>query len=177
MSLEKFLSEKRSILIKKWRDALIESYPEDTRRFLRREKDSFSNPVGHIISKEIEALYDELVGGRDMEKMSCSLDNIIRVRAVQDFKPSTAVAFVLQLKPLVREQLEGLASRNSISVEIRDFEKRIDDMALVAFDVYSKCRQKIFELRVKEVKRQVERLLKRANILYEIPELDEKSRK
>jgi len=171
------LSEKRSVLIKKWRDALIESYPEDTQRFLRREKDSFSNPVGNIISKDIEALYDELIGGGDRQKISCSLDNIIRVRAVQDFKPSAAVAFVLQLKPLIREQLEGLTPQNNISVEVKDLDKRIDEMALLAFDIYSQCRQKLFQLRIKEVRRQVEGLLKRANILYEIPELDKESPK
>lgn len=170
MKLKNILSERRSIIIKRWRDVIFETYPGDTRRFFRKEKDRFSNPVGHIILKEIETLYDEVVKGENIDKIASCLDNIIRIRAVQDFRPSHALAFVFQLKNLVRKELEGKLRENGLSVELEEFENKIDDLALLAFDVYSQCRQKIYEMRVNEIKTQVGRLLERANLTCEIAE-------
>ncbi len=171
MELENLLAEKRSAIIRKWRDAIVETYPDDTQRFLKKEKDQFSNPVGLIIKKEIETLYDEVTGGGDGEKISSCLDSIIRIRAVQDFKPSRAIAFVLQLKRLIREEVKEKAPENGHSSELEAIENRIDDTALQAFDIYSQCRQKIYEIRVNEVRNQVGRLLERANLTCEVPEL------
>jgi hypothetical protein len=165
MNSDNLLAEKRSKIIKRWREAIIKSYPEDSQGFLRREKSQFANPVGLIISKEIETLYDGIIKGENTEKISSCLDSIIRIRAVQDFKPSRAVAFVLQLKQIIKEEL-GSGS----SDEMRILDNRIDDVTLLAFDVYSACRQKISDIRVNEVKNQVGKLLERANLISEIPE-------
>ena len=165
MTIDKLLEEKRSKILKKWRDAIIQSYPEGSQGFLKKEKSQFANPVGLIISKEIETLYDEMVKGDNTEKISSCLDSIIRIRAVQDFKPSRAVAFVLQLKQILREELGS-----SHSDEMHILGNKIDEITLLAFDVYSACRQKIFEIRVNEVKNHVGRLLERANLISEIPE-------
>ncbi|MBW1780119.1 MAG: RsbRD N-terminal domain-containing protein [Deltaproteobacteria bacterium] len=165
MDIDNLLSDKRSHIIKKWRNAIITSYPKDSQTFLRREKSQFANPVGNIIAQEIETLYDEVIKGENREKISSCLDTIIRVRAVQDFTPSQAVAFVLQLKRIIREELG-----NGHSPELLMLDSKIDDVVLLAFDVYSKCRQEIYEIRVREVKNQVGKLLERANLIVEIPE-------
>jgi len=170
MKLKNLLTDKRSGIIKKWRKAVVTTYPDDTQKFFKREKDPFANPVGHAIDKDIETLFDELVKGGSEEAASSSLDSIIRMRAVQDFKPSQAVAFVLRLKDIIKEELEGESPRNGLAGELRAFDTRIDNMALLAFDIYSQCRQKIYELRVNEVRNHVGRLLERANLTIEIPE-------
>ena len=170
MKLENFLLEKRSKIVKKWREVVVESYPGDTRRFFAKEKDQFANPVGHVIDKEIEVLYDELIKEGDYEKISSSLDSIIRIRAVQDFKPSQAVSFVLQLKNVIREVLQRETPLNGLSGELHKLENRIDETALLAFDIYSQCRQKIYEIRVHEVKNHLGKLLEMANLTVEIPE-------
>jgi hypothetical protein len=170
MKLEDLLTEKRSAIIKKWRERIIESYPENTQRFLKKEKDQFSNPVGMVIKSETEILFDELTTEGDLGRASSSLDNLIRVRAIQDFKPSQAVAFVLQLKSIIREEMGKHALENGSLGELEALENRIDKAALLAFDIYTECRQKIYELRVNEVKNQVGRLLERANLVCEIPD-------
>lgn len=165
MNIDTLLAEKKSKIIKKWRDAVIKSYPEESQGFLKREKSQFANPVGLTISTEIETLYDEIISGDNTEKISSCLDSIIRIRAVQDFKPSQAVAFVLQLKQIIKEEVG-----NDHSDEMRILDNRIDEITLLAFDVYSACRQKISEIRVNEVKNQVGKLLERANLISKIPE-------
>ncbi len=172
MKLKSLLSDKKSSITKKWRDAIFETYPDDTQRFLSKEKDQFSNPVGHIIGKDIETLYDELINKGNADKISYCLENIIRIRAVQDFKPSQAIAFVLHLKDIIRKELGEKSLTNGLSGELKEFEKRIDEVVLLAFDIYSKCRQKIYEMRINDVKNQVGALLKRADLTCEIPEYD-----
>ncbi len=168
MDLESLLSENRSAIVKKWQEAILHTYPRETQKFLKKEKSQFANPVGSIITKDVETLFDELVKGEDdgSERILSSLDKIIRIRAVQDFRPSQAVGFVLQLKTIVRETI----GEDAASAERHLFEDRIDATALLAFDVYSQCRQQLYDIRVREVKNEYGRLMERANLLKEIPE-------
>lgn len=165
MAINHLLSEKRSHIVKRWRDAILKTYPKDSQSFFKRTKSQFANPVGSIISKEIEILYDKVMANDDPEKVASCLDTIIRVRAVQDFIPSQAVAFVLELKQIIREELG-----DGHSVDMDALDRRIDGVLLTAFDVYAKCRQQINDIRVREVKNQVGKLLERANLIVEIPE-------
>ena len=173
MGLEKLLTDKRSAIISKWRNLIIGSYPTDTQRFLKKEKNQFANPVGKTLVEDVEILYDALTTGEYTDKISASLDNIIRIRAIQNFKPSQAVGFVLQLKKLIRDELEENSQDTAaLQNEIAALEERIDNAALLAFDIYNQCCRKLYELRVNETKRQVGRLLKRANITIDIPGLE-----
>jgi hypothetical protein len=169
-SLKDILSDKRSRIIKKWRDLTLAAYPGDAQRFLRKEKNQFANPVGRTISEALEVLYDDLRKGGGTEIGSSALDKIIRIRAVQDLKPSQAIGFIIQLKGIIGEELRTVAQENGLSEEIQALENTIDNMALMAFDIYTQCRQKIYEIRVREVQGQVSGLLRRANVTIGDPE-------
>ena len=79
-----------------------------------------------------------------------ALDSIIRIRAVQNFTPSQATAFVFLLKQVIRDELQPDIQRERLSNEFLAFEARIDAMALSAFDVYMKCREEIHRIRMNE---------------------------
>lgn len=158
--LEHLLSQKRAAILERWFKLILDTYPADSLRFFKHEKDRFANPVGYTISLEIEVLYDELLRGMDSDKLSASLDNIIRIRAVQDFSPRQAIAFVFLLKKAVRVELEREIRKNQLFEELLKFESRIDELALLAVDIYMKCREKIYEIRVNEVKAERERVFK-----------------
>ena len=172
MKLEKLLSEKGPAILNKWLKLILESYPTNTQRFLKKQKDQFANPVRHTISKGLENIYKELLKGVDRERLSPFLDSIIRIRAVQDFSPSQAIAFVFQLKKVIREALDKEIGAHQLSGELLAFESEIDELALIAFDVYMKRREKIYEIKAKEAKSHVSRLLERAGLIAEIPEWD-----
>jgi len=170
MKLENLLLQKRAAILERWFDVILETYPADTSTFLKKQKDRFANPVGCTISQGIEALFETLIQGMDYDKVSSFLDNIIRIRAVQDFSPSQAVAFIFLLKKVIREELEGEIGENGFVEDLLIFESKIDALALLSFDIFMKCREKIYEIRVNEVKNSVYTLLKRANLICEIPE-------
>jgi hypothetical protein len=168
--LERILAEKKSSLLKRWFDLILETYPADTQRFLKKQKDPFANPVGATISRGIAALYEEILKGADLERVSPFLDAIIRVRAVQDFSPSQALNFVFLLKRVAREALGDRRHEPGISEELAGLESKIDEMALLSFDIFMRCRERIYEIRANEVRNRTIRLLKRANLICEIPD-------
>ena len=155
MSLESFLRQKRSAIVKKWFERIVAAYPANTAAFLKRENNPFANPVGHSLSEGTAALFDALVdgGGADRDKVFGILDRVIRIRAVQEFTPSQAVSFLFVLKEAIREELGAQAQEEPIARALSAVESRIDDFALMAFDVYTTCREKIYELRQKELKK------------------------
>lgn len=164
MSLSEILFAKRSNIIRQWFDEILSSYPSDTVKFLKSQRDPFSNPVGNTIREGIDNLFNELISDKPDSGLTPYLDNIIRIRAVQDFTPSEAVSFIFGLKDILRRELKD-ELRNGISQEYLDFENKIDNLALLAFDLFIQCREKIYELKAKEVKDMTFKLLERAKII------------
>jgi hypothetical protein len=178
MKLEDHLNQKASHIRKRWVELIIETYPADSQRFFREQKDRFANPVGTTLSREVESLYHELLHGMDPEKVNSSLDEIVRIRAVQDFSPARAMSFVFLLKKVLREELDEEIKQSSAAYEeLLILESRLDEMALRGFDLYVKCRERVYEIRAKEAKNQVSRLLQRAGLLCEIPNWDSDRKK
>lgn len=170
MQIEQILSQKKKAILRKWFDLVLETYPEEAAQFLSKEKDPFGNPVGSAIREGIEELFEELVKGPDRTRVSSFLERMIKVRAIQDFTPSQATSFVFQLKKVVRQELERERGDKNIATQLLEFESRIDTLALIAFDLYVTCRERIYEIKTNEIKNRYFRLLQKANLLYEIPE-------
>jgi hypothetical protein len=170
MTLADLLSGHKADITRKWHDALVESYPSDARRFLRKEKSRFANPVGQTYKEEVERLFEAFVKDQS-EQIASALDAILRIRAVQDFGPAGAVSFLFRFRTAIREALQGIQTGNGLSDAFEEIEEKIDRLLLTAFDVYTRRREQIYDLRVKEVKRQVARLLQRANLVVEIPDV------
>jgi hypothetical protein len=170
MVLEHLLSQKRDAILGRWLELIIDAYPAETAWSLRQKEDRFVNPVGYTISREMVSLYDGLLHVENTNRFVAPLDNIIRIRSVQDFSPAEVVAFVFLLKKAVREELEKEVRENQLSMELLEFESRIDELALLAVGVYMDCREKIHEIRVNELKAERERmsrLLERVNPGYD----------
>ena len=82
------LSKKMTAILARWLRLMLDTYPADTSRLIKQEGDRFVNPVGYTFRQETKALYQELLQGSNTSKLLSSLDNIIRIRAVQDFSAS-----------------------------------------------------------------------------------------
>ena len=170
MNFKDLLAKRKSAIRKKWFEAVINDYPADSSDFLRKQKDRFLNPVGQTLLENINSLLDEIILNADSEKVYPYLNDIIKIKAVQDFSPSKAVSFIYILKRVVREELESDIEKNKLTEELKSFETQLDNLTLLAFDIYMKCRERIFDLRVNEIKTLTFRLLKRANVLHEVEE-------
>lgn len=175
MDWKEFLAKNRERIVREWFEHILQTYPEETARFVRSEKNPFLNPVGSAIKEGIEGIIDWMIGEnpKDDELLSF-LDRIIRVRAVQGFKPSEAIGFVPSFKSVVRSVSEKTDSPLS-EKSVRDIDEVVDLILLKSFDIYMNCRETLYELRVQEVKNRTFRLLQRAGLVYEISDSEEPS--
>ena len=128
-----------------WLAHTLGTYPFLTSGYLLEEKDRFRNPVGHALREALPTLVDELLGGMNPEKVTPALDRIVRMRAVQDFTASQAVGFVFAVREVLRNEHPA-----ELTAEV---EQRVDRMALLAFDLFVKCRETMDRIRVDEARR------------------------
>ncbi|MBW1698149.1 MAG: RsbRD N-terminal domain-containing protein [Deltaproteobacteria bacterium] len=148
------MNKEKDKILNQWFDLVMRSYPKDTAKFYMREEDTFANPVGSTIFQGLNALLDELFGAMDHETLKSSLDPIIRIRAVQGFSPSDAVAFIFSLKTIIRKNLAKEINNNpEVATSLLAFETNIDRLGLIGFDIYNACKEKIHELKVKEIRK------------------------
>jgi hypothetical protein len=166
-SLKGLIKEKKKDIIHHWFEATIQTYAPDTAQFFKGQKDPFANPVGNVTAENIPHLLDQLINDFDIDSIKSHLDPIIRIRAVQNFTASRAVAFVPMLKAVLRDQLSDELKDVSRLKELLDFESRIDQLSLVAFDIYMSCREKIYEIAAHETRNQTFRAFKRAGLIVE----------
>ena len=154
ITLAELLAKNKDAIVGRWLDDVLATYPGGSAAF-GRQKDRFANPVGYSLRLATRGIFEVLLGEMDTEKIGQHLEEIIRIRAVQEFSASQAVGFVFRLKEVVRAEMAGAVGDPRLAPELAEFETRIDQIALTAFDVFVQCREQVCELRVGEMKRQV----------------------
>lgn len=164
MTLRDLLLKNRTAIVRRWQDYALAVYETDASRFFDNEGDRFANPVGYALKTGTEAIFDSLAEGLDAEELCGHLEKIIKTRAIQDFSPSEALAFIFSLKSAIRRELQTSLDEPPIAGAIVEFDARIDQVALFAFDIYCSCRDRVSELRINEVKRNVAAVMKRIGV-------------
>jgi hypothetical protein len=156
LMIQDLLKENKATILERWFHLILESYPANTAAMMRKDKNQFTNPVGSTLSREIDVLFKNLCAGSQDETCQSSLDSILKIRSVQDFSPSKAVGFIFLLKRAIGETLKNEVCKGSVMDEWLEFQSRIDDLALQAFDIYMDCREKICEIRVNQARTEKE---------------------
>ena len=165
--LVKLISEKKAAVLSLWLDAAIKGYAPDTVQFLKARKDQFANPVGNTTKQGLEGLLDQLLAEMDQQQAADHLDPIMRIRAVQDFTPSQAIAFIPALKHVLRRTFANDLKRSPIKDQLVEFEDKIDVLGLMAVDLYVACREKVFHLKANETRNRVFSAFERAGLVDE----------
>ena len=80
------------------------------------------------------------------------MNDIIKIRAIQNFSPSSAIGFVFSLKKVIRDELGAELLEKKNVAEFSKLESTIDRIALIAFDLYMEAKEKVFKIRVNEIK-------------------------
>lgn len=150
--LNGFLLERKNSILARWYRLILSTYPPESSSFINSAPATV-NLARLILSSAAEGLYDELTGDMDERGVVSSLEDLIRLRAVQDFTASGAVAFVFLLKQAILGEIEDMDFPPLPALELDDVASKIDRMALIAFDEYVHCRERMRELREKESRR------------------------
>lgn len=130
-------------IAERWLRRTLASYPAKVQPFIAAESDPFRNPVGSTLRRGLAAIVRESLGVMDTQALAVAVDELIRLRAVQDFTPREALRFIFDLRAAAAESGVPLPA---------DFPARVDQIALLAFDKYMACREQIFDLRARELR-------------------------
>ena len=164
MTLLEISRDRRSALADRWVELVLATYPRPTTAFLLKERDGFRNPVGVTIRDAIGALTGGLLAGDDPGSLAASVDAVVRVRAVQDFSPAQAAGFVFLFRRALSVELHEELAKTPAD-ELLEIDERIDALALLAWERYTMCREKISAIRTREATARTYALLKRAGLL------------
>lgn len=155
MHLQQFLAEEKGEILPRWISAVLDSYPADAARIFKREQDRFANPVGRCADEALTRLYDLLFASGatpDFDQVGPVLEEFVKIRAVQDFSPSAAVAFVFALKKIVRAACDAKDAPTVTVAEWQDLEELLDRVAGMVFDLYMACRERLYQTRIQEIR-------------------------
>ncbi len=163
MTLKELLLSCRETVTKRWTEAVHGSYPFGTIGFLRTQSNRFANPVGYRTGEAATALFAALLADDPNQKaLGQALDDLIRVRAIQDFSPEEAVGVIFLLKRLLWEEIGVQIKEHGLVDGFRAVEEKIDACALMSFGIYARCRESIHMMRAEEFRRGQAQLLRRA---------------
>lgn len=150
MKLEEALHNNRYKIVDRWVEYTLETYKAS--QFFTREKDSFANPVGGTIRDSLKKIFSLLTQNQETAAYKEPLSRLMHLRSVQDFTPSQAVAPLNAVKHITRDVLAADKETKPLIEELYDFEFSVDLAVLAAFDLYVECREKIYKIRVDEIR-------------------------
>lgn len=165
MQLSQLIKDNKAAVVEKWFDHLLSSFPPETQKIWKANKDRFTNPVCNIFETALGSLLDGLVAWQDAEELAKPLNELVKVRSVQDVAPSKALAFIPGLKKVLRELLGDKVEAGEFGV----FDMRLDNVTLMAFDIYTKNREQVFAMRIDEFKHAHHMAFRKAGIICESP--------
>jgi hypothetical protein len=150
MEVVEALTGKKQEILSLWIERTLDSYAAPG--FFKSAGDPFANPVGSNITGGLTALLDLLRTDADIQAFGKPLDQVVRIRAVQDLTPAQAVAPFLELKWVVRLVFSGDKDSKPLLGKLDALEYKIDQMALAAFNIYAECREQLYRNRIRELK-------------------------
>jgi len=150
MNLADILQEKKKQIQDVWTDRTLDSYASSG--FFKKSQDVIANPIGANIRDGLARIVELLLQGAGPEEYSRPLDQVVRIRAVQDFSPSQAVTPFLELKWVIRQVLNDDKKTRHLVQDLDNLDCEIDRLALAAFDNYMQCRERLFQVRIQELK-------------------------
>jgi hypothetical protein len=163
VSIGDLLRERTDAIVHRWVEEVLSSYPRDAAVLFQQQQDPFANPVGRSVRDGTRGIFQAILNGMDSDELRSHLDEIVRVRAVQQFSPSEALSFVFALRSIIRDVIPELDADPRLRREVAELDEKIDRVALAAFDVFAERREAVNQLRIQEVKRQVAWVFRKIN--------------
>ncbi len=137
-------------IVARWIDYALSSYSSST--FFKKEEDSFANPVGANCRQAFTSLFPLLVKGGEGSSYQVFLEQFISIRAVQEFTPAQALAPLNAVKHIVREVFTADKEYQHLVDQLYDFDFAVDLCLLAAFDIYMQYRERLYSVRLEEIR-------------------------
>ena len=143
--MTKLLKQRKAAVLRRWTGLVFDTYPSDSAVILKSEGDRFANPVGYCVQHNLGVVLDGLASDAGLETLFPNLEEVIKVRAVQDFTPEVAVSFMVLLKKAIASEL----GRDRVG-ELKQLEEKIDVLSNACSSIYADCRMRIDRIKANE---------------------------
>ncbi len=150
MTLKDLLAGKRTIILERWLDRILEDYPQETQTIFCENTSPYSNPIGFTLRKGMEEIIDQILQPLSVEEARAILEPVMKVRAVENLPLSRRVDFILPLREILFEIVREEKGKDLLGREWLDLNARISWLALLGMNLFSECREKVNRLRIKE---------------------------
>ncbi len=153
MNLSEFIKLNRDRILDAWFLSIANTYPAETVKFLTENRDKFTNPMGSTFREALPAILNVLGGPEEeIAAASSAVRDIVRVRAIQNFSPSSAVAPFYYIKGLVRKFVCDATAKDPVPPkELDAFDARVNSLLFLAFDIYMECRETVWRVKYDEL--------------------------
>jgi len=158
--LNQVLKDREKKIERRWVELVFSTYPQETVRFLEREKDPFANPVGRLVREAAASLVNALGEEQPGPEVLRHLDALIRLRSVQDVTAGNAVRVVALLRRAVLDVL-GEKTEALGTAGVLELSERVERLLLAAFEIFTACREQLHKVRARELARRQASLLRR----------------
>ena len=159
------LRQRRDIILKEWEDSTLDFYANNLFKVREGRNDRFGNPLVYTISNGLVIILEELIGGTHTGKLDDALEDIVKIRSLQMEKPSSVIGFLSCLKEIIKNHLGDYNNDRNAAEEIDKLYSVIDDLIFSAFDIFMRCREKIYEIKANEIKKRSYKLWERVNMI------------
>jgi hypothetical protein len=150
MKILQLLVEKEEAIVKRWLKQVLAAFSAEANRFLAKQNDRFANPLGYNFSVGLTGLYRHL-RSEEPGDVTDILEQLMKVRAVQaEDTPAESLAFIFVLKDIIRDECRKEWTPQ-LDAEWPELAGRIDRLALRAFDLYMACRERLYQVRIREL--------------------------
>lgn len=143
---------------------MLASYSSQGASFMAAERDRFANPVGAAINDVTSHLLRYFLEEIDETGFEEPLERFIKIRAVQEYTASQAVEFIFMLKSAILETPGCNEALRDAASDVLIVFSRIDRMSLTAFDRYSSCREKLYDIAMNEFKQRNHKMMERLGL-------------
>jgi hypothetical protein len=168
MSLRDGLYQRKKKIAAAWLDVFLETYKSQGAKFFKETKNEFANPVGATFRSCLDGLLDYLLLEDHSDGLEHLVDGVVRIRAVQGFRPSVATDFVFSIKKILKDEVGSACTTPEEIREWEAIESRIETMTRVAFDLYMACREKIWKHKANHLYNRTNQLLKKSHLIEEV---------
>lgn len=167
-SVYSIIEENHSKILKLWKERFFSDiFEEEAKSYFLKEVDPFQNPLASRIDEIFASILKEIKPEFSLDALLPYLERLAQLLAVHAPSAKRAMGTFLKLKGIIRENF-GNEILERFGVEgLLLMEDLINSLMVLTFDFYMKYRERLFEIRYEEWKRNNYLLLKRAGLVYD----------
>ncbi len=167
-SVYSIIEENHSKILKLWKERFFSDiFEEEAKSYFFKEVDPFQNPLASRVDEVFASILKEIKPEISLDALLPYLERLAQLLAVHVPSAKRAMGTFLKLKGVIRENF-GDEILERFGVEgLLQMEDLINSLMVLAFDFYMKYRERLFEIKYEEWKRNNYLLLKRAGLVYD----------